>query len=90
MNREKVKTREQVKSVKALDRAAVAGVRMKNAYVRTKEKAVRNREDRNSSPTSYARNRAQEYAWSMARNAARTARFGGRVVRQKGRAVFQR
>ncbi len=90
MNRVKVKTREQVKSVKTMDRAAVAGVRMKNAYIRTRETAVRNREDRNSSPTSYAGDRAQEYARSMARNAARTARFGGKVVRQKGRAVFQR
>ena len=40
MNRVKVKTREQVKSVKILDKAAVASVRMKNAYIRTKEKAV--------------------------------------------------
>lgn len=90
MNRVKVKTREQVKSVKVLDKAAVAGARMKNAYVRTREKAVRNREDRNDTPTSYAGDRAQEYARSMARNAARTARFGGKAIRQKRRAVFQR
>ena len=89
MNRVKVKTREQAKPVKMLDKAAVAGVRMKNTYIRTRETAVRNREDRNSSPTSYAGDRAQEYARSMARNAARTTRFGGKVVRQKGRLIFQ-
>ena len=90
MNRVKVKTREQVKSVKTMDRAAVAGMRMKNAYIHTRETAMRNREDRNSSPTSYAGDRAQEYARSMARNAARTARFGGKVVRQKGGLTLQR
>ena len=90
MNRVKVKTREQVKSVKALDRAAVAGVRMKNAYVRTKEKAVRNREDRNNTPTGYAGERVQEYARRMARNAVRTVRFGGKAIKQKGRVIFQR
>jgi hypothetical protein len=90
LNRVKVKTREQVKSVKALDRAAVAGVRMKNAYVRTKEKAVRNREDRNNTPTGYAGERVQEYARRMARNAVRTVRFGGKAIKQKGRVIFQR
>ena len=60
MNRVKVKTREQVKSVKVLDWAAVAGERMKNAYIRTKEKAVRNREDRNNTPNGYAEDRVQE------------------------------
>ena len=85
-----MKTREQVKSVKALDRAAVAGVRMKNAYVRTKEKAVRNREDRNNTPTGYAGERVQEYARRMARNAVRTVRFGGKAIKQKGRVIFQR
>lgn len=54
MNRVKVKTREQVKSVKALDKAAIAGVRMKNAYIRTKEKAMTNREERQNSPTNFA------------------------------------
>ena len=89
MNRVKVKTREQVKSVKVLDWAAVAGERMKNAYIRTKEKAVRNREDRNNTPNGYAEDRVQEYARSMARNAARTARFGGKAIRQKGHVLFQ-
>ena len=90
MNRVKVKTREQVKSVKVLDRASVAGERMKNAYIRTREKAVRNREDRNNTPTGYAEERMQEYAQSMARNTVRTARFGGKVIRQKGQVILQR
>lgn len=84
-----MKTREQVKSVKVLDKAAVAGERMKNVYIRTREKAVRNREGRQNSPTGYAEERVQEYARSMARNTARTARFGGKAIRQKGRIIFQ-
>ena len=63
---------------------------MKNAYIHTKEKAVRNREDRNNTPTGYAEERVQEYARSMARNAVRTARFGGKAIQQKGRVIFQR
>lgn len=90
MNRVKVKTKEQVKSVKTLDKAAVAGERMKNSYIRTREKAVRNREDRNNTPTGYAEERMQEYARSIARNTARTARFGGKVIRQKGQVILQR
>ena len=90
MNRVKVKTREQVKSIRALDKAAIAGVRMKNAYIRTKEKAMTNREERQNSPTNFAGEQVQEYARSMARNAARTARFGGKVIRQKRRAILQR
>ena len=90
MNRVKVKTREQVKGIKVLDKAAIAEVRMKNAYIRTKEKAMTNREERQNSPTNFAGEQVQEYARSMAWNAARTARFGGKVIRQKRRAILQR
>lgn len=85
-----MKTREQVKGIKVLDKAAIAEVRMKNAYIRTKEKAMTNREERQNSPTNFAGEQVQEYARSMAWNAARTARFGGKVIRQKRRAILQR
>ncbi len=89
MNRVKVKTREQVKSVKILDKAAVASVRMKNAYIRTKEKAVTNREERQNSPARYAGERVQDAARMVARNTIHTAWLGKKVV-QKGRRVLQR
>ncbi len=89
MNRVKVKTREQVKSVKALDKAAIAGVRMKNAYIRTKEKAMTNREERQNSPTNFAGEQVQDATRMVARNAIHTAWLGSKIIR-KGRAGFRR
>ena len=53
-----IKTRNMVKgTVKTLDRAAVAGERMKDAYIRTKEKAEQSISSKESSPTEYAADR---------------------------------
>lgn len=50
-----IKTRDAVKgTIKAIDKAAVAGQRMKQAYISTKEKAEHS--------TSYVENSADEYA----------------------------
>ena len=89
MNRVKVKTREQVKSIRALDKAAIAGVRMKNAYIRTKEKAMTNREERQNSPTNFAGEQVQDATRMVARNAIHTAWLGSKIIR-KGRAGFRR
>ena len=89
MNRVKVKTREQVKSIRALDKAAIAGVRMKNAYIRTKEKAMTNREERQNSPTNFAGEQVQDATRMVARNAIHTAWLGSKIIR-KGRAGSRR
>ena len=89
MNRVKVKTREQIKSVKVLDKAAIAGVRMKNAYIRTKEKAMTNREERQNSPTNFAGEQVQDATRMVARNAIHTAWLGSKIIR-KERAGFRR
>lgn len=53
-----IKTREVIKgTVKTLDRAAVAGERMKQAYVRTKDKAEQGVYAAEGSPEEYASNR---------------------------------
>lgn len=53
-----IKTREKVKgTVKTLDKAAVAGERMKAAYVRTKEKAEQGIQSKEDSPEEYAADR---------------------------------
>ena len=53
-----IKTRNMVKgTVKTLDRAAVAGERMKDAYIRTKEKAEQSVSSKESSPAEYAADR---------------------------------
>ena len=89
MNRVKVKTKEQIKSIKALDKAAIAEVRMKNAYIRTKEKAMTNREERQNSPTNFAGEQVQDATRMVARNAIHTAWLGSKIIR-KGRAGFRR
>ena len=53
-----IKTRDMVKgTVKTLDRAAIAGERMKDAYIRTKEKAEQSVSSKESSPAEYAADR---------------------------------
>lgn len=53
-----IKTREKVKgTVKTLDKAVVAGERMKAAYVRTKEKAEQGIQAKEDSPEEYAADR---------------------------------
>ena len=53
-----IKTRNMVKgTVKTLDRAAIAGERMKDAYIRTKEKAEQSISSKESSPAEYAADR---------------------------------
>lgn len=53
-----IKTRDVVKgTVKTLDRAAAAGERMKNAYIRTKEKGEQSVSSKESSPAEYAADR---------------------------------
>ncbi len=89
MNRVKVKTREKVKSIKALDKAAIAGVRMKNAYIQTKEKAMTNWEERQNSPGNFAGEQVQDATRMVARNAIHTAWLGSKIIR-KGRAGFRR
>lgn len=84
MNRVKIKTGEQIKSIKTLDRAAAAGERMKSAYIRTKAREQENRQDRVSS-SRYAESRMEDAAWIMARNTVRTASFGGKGILRKGR-----
>lgn len=50
----KIKTRETVKDVKAIDKAAVAGERMRNAFVRTKDQTQNLMDDGQTSPSEYA------------------------------------
>lgn len=53
-----IKTREVVKgTIKTLDKAAIAGKRMKGAYVRTKEKVERHTNLTDHSPEEYAADR---------------------------------
>lgn len=65
-----IKTREKVKgTVKTLDKAAVAGERMKAAYVRTKEKAEQGIQTKEDSPEEYAADRISAGSETVAHKA---------------------
>lgn len=49
----KIKTREKVHGIKTLDKAAVAGERMKEAYIRSKEEVTNLTDDRSENPNAY-------------------------------------
>lgn len=66
----KIKTRDVVKgTVKTIDKAAVVGERMKNAYVRTKDKAEHSAFAEENSPGEYAADRVSGGVDSAAREA---------------------
>ena len=65
-----IKTREKVKgTVKTLDKAAVAGERMKAAYVRTKEKVEQEIQAKEDSPEEYAADRISAGSETVAHEA---------------------
>ena len=66
-----IKTRDVVKgTVKTLDKAAIAGERMKQAYVRTKDKAEQGMYSAESAPEEYAADRVSGGAEAAAYEAA--------------------
>ena len=80
---EKPKTREKVKGIKTLDRAALSGQRMKDAYVRTKDQAGRLTVDNHESGTEYAQNQVQYAAEDAAFGAGYAAAAGARLAVNK-------
>ena len=78
-----IKTREKVKGIKTLDRAAVASQRMKNAYVRTKDQAGRLTEDSHDSGTDYAQNQVQYAAEDVTLGTSHAAAAGARLAVNK-------
>ncbi len=77
----KIKTREQVKDIKVLDKAAIAGQRMKNAAVRAKEQASWQGDGQDQNPNEYAGERVQ----GMARQTAQSAVRGTKAAVRKGK-----
>ena len=86
----KIKTREQVKDIQVLDKAAIAGQRMKNAAIRAKEQAAKIGDERQESPNEYAGERVQEAAEAVRQKAVRAAAAGGRTAVRGGKAVVKR
>ena len=65
-----IKTRKKVEGIKVLDKSANLSKRMKDAFVRTKEKAEETQKSRYDSPTEYAGDKVQSTAQGVAREIA--------------------
>ena len=61
-----IKTREKVKDIKVLDKAAIAGERMKQAFVRSKDQAENLLDDGQVSPSEYAEDKIRYAAEDVA------------------------
>ena len=85
----KIKTREKVQGIKTLDKAAVAGERMKEAYIRSKEKVTNLTDDRSENPNAYAGDKVQRVAENAADDTARAVAAGAKLAVKKGTAAIK-
>ena len=81
----KIKTRETHKDIKVLDKASVAGERMKNAFIRSKDTAANLADDGQITPEEYAEDRVQYAAEDLAHDAGHTVTNRGKKLVQRGR-----
>lgn len=72
----KIKTRETVKDVKVIDKAAVAGERMRNAFVRTKDQTQNLMDDGQMSPSEYAEDKIRYALEDTSREVGREVKRG--------------
>lgn len=86
----KIKTRETVKNVKAIDKAAIAGERMKNAFIRSKDGTENLMDDRQVTPSEYAEDKVLYAAEDISHDAAYLAGSGIKTAANKGKEAFQR
>lgn len=85
----KIKTRETVKDIKAIDKAAVASQSMKKAFVRSKEKASELLDDRQTTENEYAADHAQGMIADAAHEVAYHANSGASTAVHRGREQFR-
>lgn len=85
----KIKTREKVKDIKVLDKSAVAGQRMKDAFIRSKDRAAELTDDRQATPGEYAGDKVQLAADDAVHDAANVAVSGTKTAAHRGKEVFQ-
>lgn len=86
----KIKTRETVKSVKVLDKAAVASENMKKAFIRTKDQGQKLMDDGQVSPSEYASDNLQYAAEDVTQEAGHIATSGMSKAGQKGCEAYQK
>lgn len=66
-----IKTRDKVKNIKILNKSANLSMRMKDSFVRTKDKAEETQDPRHASPAEYATDSIQDKAQGAAHEASR-------------------
>ena len=86
----KIKTRETGKDIKVLDKSAVVGQRMKNAFIRSKRNVAALMDDRQATPSEYAEDKVEFAADDLAHDTANVAVSGTKTVVRQGRKLFQR
>ena len=85
-----IKTREKVKDIKVLDKSAVVGQRMKNAFIRSKRNAAALMDDRQATPSEYAEDKVEFAADDLAHDTANVAVSGTKTAVRQGKNLFQR
>lgn len=85
----KIKTRETVKDIKAIDKAAVASQSMKKAFVRSKKKASELLDDRQTTENECAADHAQGMIADAAHEVAHHANSGASTAVHRGREQFR-
>ena len=86
----KIKTRETGKDIKVLDKSAVVGQRMKNAFIRSKRNAAALMDDRQATPSEYAEDKVEFAADDLAHDTANVAVSGTKTAVRQGKNLFQR
>lgn len=86
----KIKTREKGKDIKVLDKSAVVGQRMKNAFIRSKRNAAALMDDRQTTSSEYAEDKVEFAADDLAHDTANVAVSGTKTAVRQGRKLFQR
>ena len=88
----KIKTREKPKGkdIKVLDKSAVVGQRMKNAFIRSKQNAAALMDDCQATPSEYAGDKVEVAADNLAHDTANVAVSGTKTAIRQGRKLFQR
>ena len=86
----RIKTREKGKDIKVLDKSAVVGQRMKNAFIRSKRNAAALMDDRQATPSEYAEDKVEFAADDLAHDTANVAVSGTKTAVRQGRKLFQR
>lgn len=80
-----IKTRDTVKDIRTLDRAANIATRMKDAYARTKEQSEQTQRENADSPMGYAEDRATESVQDMTHKAGHVLRYQGKHLAEQTR-----